>query len=469
MSAVLRPMRRDPIWLREWRATARLARTPWLLSLSLLAMTLGLVTVGALGHFPYPSLRGQYLSQIYFGSGALLVVLLGPALAASAVAAEREGKTWEALVMTGLAPERIDRGKFRAAYSELALYLFMLLPAAGLPHVAGGVRIGETALGLVMLFALGALAVRFGLAVSAALPTARSALLVTVLASALLSLSMAAASAIAVHWLRHRVELPAVSIDAPVFWPVALAYGPWSLETIRYLLVIPGLLAATSWVFLRRLSFAGMSERRELRTREHARAFAGLVLPLAFTLGLVPFARADEAFALEIFLALVVFAELVTFAGAPHVGRAWALRGLGQATLAFVTIPAVARLVAFVRGAELASSDSLRAMTMYAPAFAAFLYSLDSLLRALRAPVAVARGVVVATALAGAVLPLLVSFAIGFTRDESPPSWPIAWSPLSVLNPEPVTWDAIHSGVATWVGAAALIAVGAALVRRRRR
>lgn len=468
MNFLYRSLARDPIWVREWRASARLARSPWLMAGAVLVVTWGLVMVGALAYFSSPIQRGQALSQLTMGAGLLFVVLVGPALAASAVAAEREGKTWEPLLMTGLDATRIDRGKFRAVYTELALYLCMLLPAAGLAHVAGGVSVAETSLGIVMVFALGAISVRFGLAVSASLPTARSALLVTVLSSVVLALGGAAFSAFAVRWLDRREELAMAFRDAPIFWPMAVTRTRLGFDAARYLIVVPGLLYWLAWTTLRRFSIAGMSERLPDRTREHARAFARLVLPLSLTLGLVPFRERSEAFALEIVLALVVFAELVVLAGAAHASPHRGAAGLTRAVAGFVALPLVTELVARTRGTSLEPSPELHAMLLYGPTFAAFLYAVDALLRALATRPRTARLIVIGVALAGASLPILASLAIGLVHDAPPPSWTVAWSPLAVLNPEPIAWERIHQGLATWLGAAALLAVAAFVVRRRR-
>ena len=45
----------------------------------------------------------------------------GPTVAANSIASEREGRTWEAVLLTGLTPKDIARGKFLAAYTTIAL------------------------------------------------------------------------------------------------------------------------------------------------------------------------------------------------------------------------------------------------------------------------------------------------------------------------------------------------------------
>src|ERR1039458_7599201 len=52
-----------------------------------------------------------------------VVVVVGPAVAANGVASEREGRTWEAVQLTGLTAKDVARGKFVAAYTTIALYI----------------------------------------------------------------------------------------------------------------------------------------------------------------------------------------------------------------------------------------------------------------------------------------------------------------------------------------------------------
>ena len=116
-----------------------------------------------------------------------VLVLAGPALAANGIASEREGRTWEALLLTGLAPGVIARGKFLAAYTHVALYVVMLAPVGALPFLFGGVTAVEVVLAFVWLFLFALLAVAFGLAVSSKMDSLRVALLVTLLCAFLLS------------------------------------------------------------------------------------------------------------------------------------------------------------------------------------------------------------------------------------------------------------------------------------------
>ena len=58
--------------------------------------------------------------------------------------AEREGRTWEALSLTGMPAAKIVRGKFIASYTNIALYLIVLLEDARVdaarPALSKGLR-----------------------------------------------------------------------------------------------------------------------------------------------------------------------------------------------------------------------------------------------------------------------------------------------------------------------------------------
>ena len=110
-----------------------------------------------------------------------MVTLVGPAVAANSIASEREGRTWEAVVLTGLPPATIARGKFLAAFTAIAMYIVMLAPVGALPFLFGGVTATEVVVAFGGLFLVALLSVAFGLAISSKMASLRAAIVVTLL------------------------------------------------------------------------------------------------------------------------------------------------------------------------------------------------------------------------------------------------------------------------------------------------
>src|SRR5262245_42984086 len=90
----------NPIWIRELKQAARLARTPVILTVVAVLMTLLIASIGGLTSTTYaPATTGVVLFQVFFSLAFFVVVLVGPAVAANSIASEREGRTWEAVIL----------------------------------------------------------------------------------------------------------------------------------------------------------------------------------------------------------------------------------------------------------------------------------------------------------------------------------------------------------------------------------
>ena len=200
---------REPnaIWMREMRQSARLARTPWILLVLVLAPALLLSTIGGLAasSSTSPAELGGMLFQTFFSLAYFVVVISGPWLAANGIAAEREGRTWEAVLLTGMTPKEIARGKFLAAYTAMALYIVALAPVGALSFLFGGVTAGEVVIAFVFLFLLAALAVAFGLAVSSLWSNSRGAIVVTLMLAFGLGPMLFSIGGVACSLLVHRM------------------------------------------------------------------------------------------------------------------------------------------------------------------------------------------------------------------------------------------------------------------------
>ncbi|HNT00161.1 MAG TPA: ABC transporter permease, partial [Polyangiaceae bacterium] len=172
----------NPIWIRELRQAARLGRTPIIL-MTITALVALLMTAigGIMSVAASPSTIGITLFHTFFSLAFFVVTLLGPALAANSVASEREGRTWEAVILTGLPPKTIARGKFLSAFTNISMYIVMLAPVGALSFLFGGVTALEVVVAFFFLFLFALLGVAFGLAISSALASGRTAILLSLL------------------------------------------------------------------------------------------------------------------------------------------------------------------------------------------------------------------------------------------------------------------------------------------------
>jgi hypothetical protein len=345
----------------------------------------------------------------------LFVTLFGPAIAANTIALERDGKTWDALLMAGQSPRSIDRGKFLGAYTHLCLYLLAVAPSFALPHVFGGVRPLETGLGVIMVFVVGALTVRFGLLLSAMVPTARGALVVTLLASAVLS-SVASTFGFAMTSHLKDVGLLDFAADGPVFWPVAVADRRFGVDYVRYLVVVPVGAVVLVWSSLRELTLDALGAASG-RARRHGPRHLVLLVAAAALLGVVP-KQGQTLVAMEVLFSVCAFAAVLTVAGAEAAGRTLrrSLGVIGGTSAGFFTVALVALGVDAVLGGGLSYElsyesrwrDKLWGLLFYGPAFVVFVTGVCAFVRTLVARRLVVRAVSAVVTAVVAVGPVLV-------------------------------------------------------------
>ena len=179
----------NPVWMRELRQGARLQRTPVLLAVITTLITLLIASIGGIASVTTePAKVGVALFHTFFSLAFCVVSWVAPAVSASTIASERSSRTWEALLLTGLGPQAIARGKFSASLTYIGLYLVMLVPVGALPFLFGGVTATEVILAFVLLLAFAVLAVAFGLGISSLLSSPAVAIVVTLLVAIPLSL-----------------------------------------------------------------------------------------------------------------------------------------------------------------------------------------------------------------------------------------------------------------------------------------
>jgi ABC-type transport system involved in multi-copper enzyme maturation permease subunit len=260
----------NPVWMRELRQSARLQRTPVILMTVTVAVALLICSVGGVASVTAePAQVGVGIFHTFFSLAFGLVTWLGPAVAASTIAGEKNGRTWEALALTGLTPARIARGKFLAAYTYVALYLVMLAPVGALPFLFGGVTATEVMLAFLCCFVFAALAVAFGLALSSKFQSSAAAIIVTLLVTLTTSFQIYGAFGVGLSLLVHE-QWSAVPSGLPVWLPTAWVRADFGLPYVAYLLVLPlTAVALPAWLFyeITIANLASPSDDRSTRLR----------------------------------------------------------------------------------------------------------------------------------------------------------------------------------------------------------
>jgi len=308
---------RDPnaIWMREMRQSARLARTPWVLFALTLTLGLLMCSIGGLAAASdtTPATIGGALFQVFFSIAYLVVVLVGPAVAANGVASEREGRTWEAVLLTGLRPQDVARGKFMAAYTTIALYIVVLAPVGALSFLFGGVTATEVVVAFVFLFLVAGLTVAFGLAVSSLMSSLRGAIVVTLMLAILIGPVLYFVFGFGASFGIHKLwnEVPEAF---PIWLPLAYSRGTFGLEYVLLLLAVPLLIIATPAWFLYEATIANLSGEADDRSTGLKRWFF-FSTPLIAIACAVPSAVADDDQARMVLsiMGLSVFALYLAF------------------------------------------------------------------------------------------------------------------------------------------------------------
>lgn len=239
----------NPIWIRELKQSVRLIRTPAILAVLTSLLTLIIAAIGGLmSSSSSPSKIGAAIFQTYFSLAYAVVTLVGPAVAANAIASEREGRTWEAVVLTGLRPDVIARGKFLAAFTGVGVYIVALAPVGALAFLFGGVTATQVVLAFILLTLIAVLCITFGLAISSAFSNLRIALVLTLLLAVVTSGTAYTMVGVGGSALASEIW-PAIG-DVPVWLPIAFDRATFGLEYVVLLIATPLIgLIVPAWFF----------------------------------------------------------------------------------------------------------------------------------------------------------------------------------------------------------------------------
>jgi hypothetical protein len=281
----------NPIWIRELKQSARLARTPVILMVVTILMTLLMAAIGAgFATSTSPADIGIGLYHTFFSVAFFVVTWVGPAVAANSIASERDGRTWEAVILTGLRPEVVARGKFLAAYTSIGLYIVMLAPVGALPFLFGGVTATEVVVAFLFLFLVALLSVAFGLAISSKMSSNRIAIVLTLLMSVPLSMLIFGVVGVGLSFAAHDAW-PAVLEGPPVWLPTAYARVPFGLSYLVFLVVLPTASVVLPAWFLYEVTIANLATASDDQSSGIRRWYLGaagiviasVVLPLLAT------------------------------------------------------------------------------------------------------------------------------------------------------------------------------------------
>lgn len=144
--------------------------------LGLIVLSGGAAT--AAGPIP-PAQVGQIVFQLFFTTALAVLSLVAPAHASTSLTGEKEMRTYESLILTGMDPWRIVHGKFLASYSAIVLVLIAFAPVVGIAFLFGGISPWHVLVGFYGLLLCLAPAVALGVAISARLRSSRIAILLS--------------------------------------------------------------------------------------------------------------------------------------------------------------------------------------------------------------------------------------------------------------------------------------------------
>jgi ABC-type transport system involved in multi-copper enzyme maturation permease subunit len=285
----------NPIWIRELRQSARLGRTPVILTVIAVLMTLLIASIGGLvSTEASPATTGVVIFQVFFSLAYFVVTLVGPAVAANSIASEREGRTWEAVILTGLLPATVARGKFLAAFTSIAMYIVMLAPVGALSFLFGGVTATEVVVAFAGLFLIALLSVAFGLAISSKMTSLRAAIVVTLLLAFPLTIMAFMTFGWGLSYAAHHAW-PGVADGPPIWLPSAYERAPLDAGYAVFLVILPVLAVALPAWFLYEVTIANLTSVTDDRSTGLKRWFVTASIGLTIAAAAPVFAASSAS------------------------------------------------------------------------------------------------------------------------------------------------------------------------------
>jgi hypothetical protein len=352
---------RNPLLVRELRQAVRTGRT--IVVLLILAVLVGLLVIsiaGAFGMGKSPVNLGPVLFQVFFSLAFFIVLIIGPTIAAVSVASEKDGRTWEALVLAGLDGRMVARGKFWTAATAVAAFLCMIAPSSLLCLLLGGVTMVELLVAFVLLTFIAMIGIAFGVAAGAWAGSTASATL-TVLATTLLGApALYFGVGLATSFLAHATwsDIPSA---LPVWLPLAYTRARFDGLYVLLLIAMPltvGCLALWFFYEVTVMLLAAPSDDRATGIKRWYLVSLPFVTSMAAIPGLMTRGAASTTAWIAGLAALDAFVTFSAFvlagdalAPSPRVefrwrqtGASWATRGLGPGLVQTCTLELVTAL-----------------------------------------------------------------------------------------------------------------------------
>lgn len=186
-SRLVRPLSWDgnPILVRELRSLLRGRLFVWFLTIATFVLSLLVFTTGALeaNNAVLPSSVGRLIFHLFFIVALLVLGIVAPSQSATSLTSEKEQKTFEGIILTGLSPLKILLGKFAGSVAAMFLVLVAFLPVVGIAFLFGGISPYHILFGYLSLLLLLAPSSSFGVAISAHLNSSRVATIISSLTS----------------------------------------------------------------------------------------------------------------------------------------------------------------------------------------------------------------------------------------------------------------------------------------------
>lgn len=285
----------NPILVKELRVAFRTPLFVVFLSLATALvgiLVLGVGTTAAAGSVP-PAEVGQILFQLFFSAAFVIVPSVARLHASTMLTNEKELRTYESLILSGMTPPRIVYGKFAASYSAMFIVLVALSPIGGVAFLFGGISPWHVVLAFVLVLLAMAPEVAFGIAVSSRLPTTWLAILVSL--GVLLFLGVGVYPLLGPMWGFGELAKTewGIGMTGPFWFTEALTSRTFELDTWLFVVVLPLYVFLMPTWFLLNSAIAGVTPPGEDRSSRFKIWALVVLLGLFVLVGGTPLVTAD--------------------------------------------------------------------------------------------------------------------------------------------------------------------------------